>query len=384
MVIRNGAFYDFSSQFGANVSTNDGWRHIRTSPVSGDASDIRAITLELFGGAALTGPVTFYVDNLKFTTSNAPPIGPTMAMERPVRGLNLIPTSGQYQRQNIATVNNDYGWVGSPEVVTYSVTIHKVPDPASHAGFQTHLFLVPGAPGADSAPDYSQPNVVFLDIQLQANGGAFASFRYKTNEPAGNAFLYTAAPAGGTLGGLASTTPLGTWSMAFSQDTSVTVTAPDGTVGNFTMPPEAVAFFSGPLTVFLGDQPNAGGNVGQTIVISRFQITKGATSVLDDDFLADQTLDPATWVVAAGNAAGVQLVGPDAAFWLSWTTPDSGFTLQTTATIADPNSWAETGWIVPLMGSVKRTLVLYATDNPDPGKTYAPDPKYSFFRLLRP
>src|SRR5213593_4751888 len=64
MVIRNTGGYAFNSQFGANVSTNDGWRHIKVSQLTGGVNDIRAITLELYGGAGLTGPVTFYVDNL--------------------------------------------------------------------------------------------------------------------------------------------------------------------------------------------------------------------------------------------------------------------------------------------------------------------------------
>src|SRR6059036_3271199 len=53
MVIRNTGSYDFNSQFGSGVSTNAGWRHIST-PTSGARANIRAITLELYGGAGLT------------------------------------------------------------------------------------------------------------------------------------------------------------------------------------------------------------------------------------------------------------------------------------------------------------------------------------------
>src|SRR6266496_747143 len=67
MVIRNTGNYDFNSQFGSNVSSNSGWRHIKVAPLAGAVGDIRAITLELYGGSALTGPVVFYVDNVKFT-----------------------------------------------------------------------------------------------------------------------------------------------------------------------------------------------------------------------------------------------------------------------------------------------------------------------------
>src|SRR5436309_4003654 len=134
MVIRNTGSYSFNSQFGANVSTNSGWRHIRASPLSGAVNDIRAITLELYGGAGITGPVTLYVDNLKFTASAAPPPPPTLSTERPIRGLNLIPTSGQYQRQNLATIGSSgLRWVGSANPVSYSISIARYPD-ASHSG----------------------------------------------------------------------------------------------------------------------------------------------------------------------------------------------------------------------------------------------------------
>ena len=380
MVVRNTGGYSFNSQFGANVSTNSGWRHIRVAPPSGAVNDLRAVTLELYGGSGITGPVTFYVDNLKFTASVAPPPPPTLGMERPVRGLNLIPTSGATQRQNLGTVNGSgLGWVGNANPATYSLSIASYPD-ASHPGFQTHIFLVGAAPGTQSAPDYSAANVVFLDIQGQANGSARAYFRFKTNEPSGNTFLYS----GGTLGSVTNPTPLGTWSMTFSQDTNVVVTAPGGATGNFTLPPAAAALFQDPLTVYVGDQPNAGANVGQTAVLSRVQIKSGNTTVLDDNFLADQEIDVGTWQIAAGDAKGVVLVAADAAFWLNWTTPDAGFGLQTTTNLLDSSSWYDPAWTVPQMGSRKRVLVHSPTANPDPAIAYQPDPTRAYFRLLKP
>src|SRR5439155_10519838 len=215
-----------------------------------------------------------------------------------------------------------------------------------------------------------------------------AALRYKTNEPGGNTFLYTAAPNGGTLGGVSSPGPLGTWSVTFSHDTNITVTTPGGAAGNFTLSAATAALFTNPLPVYIGVQPNTGANIGQTVVLNSFQILTtsevfGDHVVLADNFLADADLDPATWRVAAGNAAGVQLVGPDAAFWLQWTTPDSGFGLQTTANPTDANSWGGLGWTVAQMGSVKRVFVHSYNGNPEPNKTYAPAPDFSFFRLMR-
>ncbi|HWN97563.1 MAG TPA: hypothetical protein VNT99_21220, partial [Methylomirabilota bacterium] len=308
LVTRTGPGYDFDSQLGINVSTNNGWQHLIATPVVGAIEDIRAITLEFGGNAGLTGPATFYIDNLKFTKPAGAPVGPALGIERPIRGLNLIPTSGQYERQNIATVSsNGVGWFGAAEPVTYALTIHKYPD-AANSGFQTHLLLVAGAPAPDSAPDYSQPHVVFLDIQSRADGTAAAAFRYKINEPSGNSFLYGA----GTLGQVTNATPAGTWTVTFNQDTNATVTAPGGNTGTFTLPSAAAALFADPLTVYVGAQPNTAANIGQTVVLSRFRLSRGATTIIDDNFLTDLNLDTALWQVAAGNAAGVQLVGPDA------------------------------------------------------------------------
>src|ERR1051325_347699 len=296
VVLRTTSFYDVDSQLTTSLRASNGWPQLRSSPLTGQIDDIHAITLELAGNVGLTGPVTFYIDNLKFTKTAAPTPGPTLGIERPVRGLNLIPAAGQYERQSISTVNSSgLGWFNASQPVTYAVTIRKYPD-ASHNGFQTHLFLVSSASGTDSAPDYNQPNVVFLDIQNRADGTAAAAFRYRVNEPAGNSFLYGA----GTLGTFNSPSPVGTWSLTFTQNTNATVTAPAGATATFTLPSAAAALFADPLTVYVGAQANTAANIGQKAVLSRVTLTRGATAVIDDDFSTDQALN-ALWQVAAGT-----------------------------------------------------------------------------------
>jgi hypothetical protein len=380
VVTRTGPGYDFDAQIATTVHTNSGWQHLSAGPLAGSLDDIRAITLEFAGNLGLDGPATFYIDNLKFTKPVGPPVGPAMAVELPIRGLNLIPASGQYERQNIASVStNGLGWLGAADPVTYAVTIARYPG-ASYSGFQTHLFLVSGAPAPASSPDYTQPHVVFLDIQSRADGTAAAAFRYKVNEPNGNTFLYGA----GTLGQVTNPTPVGTWSLTFSQNTNATVTSPNGNMATFTLPDSAAALFTDPLTLYVGAQPNAAANIGQLAVLGRFQLKRGATTIIDDNFSNDDLLNTAIWQVAAGTPAGVQIVGTNASFWLTWTIPDAGFLLQATSTVADPGSWATLGWSVPQMGSRRRVLVQKFTTTPDPIKFYEPDPNYSFFRLQKP
>jgi len=83
------------------------------------------------------------------------------------------------------TPGNDYGWIGKGATpVTYSLTIADYPAPA-YAGFQTHVFLTPSY-GTENAPDWNQPNVVFLELNQDTNGVARAVFRYKVNAPNNN------------------------------------------------------------------------------------------------------------------------------------------------------------------------------------------------------
>jgi len=78
------------------------------------------------------------------------------------------------------------------------------------------------------------------------------------------------------------------------------------------------------------------------------------------------------------------LIGDDAAFLgLSWSTPDSGYVLQSTSTPDDPNSWIPPGWAVTQMGSVKRVLVHSSTAVPDSTKIYVPDALFALFRMIK-
>lgn len=69
VALRNAAGYVWSPQFNDNVSSADGWRHISVSPLMDPADDIRAITLQLYGGPQqnIDGSVTMWVDNISFT-----------------------------------------------------------------------------------------------------------------------------------------------------------------------------------------------------------------------------------------------------------------------------------------------------------------------------
>jgi hypothetical protein len=371
------------------AATNSGWTHVVTpiDPTTAKLSNIIGVWSKVWAGDAsaggnnkLTGTTVFWLDNVKLiaNTNTAPPAAPTMAIQKAIPGLQLFASKAgsQYQRQNIYTLNTSYSWVNSANPVTYSLTISNYPD-TNHTGFQTHMFLVPGSslPTFESSPDYNEPNVVFLDIQNQANGSAYASFRYKTNQANGNSMLYNAdSSAGpvGTLAGIGSPSALGTWSLTFSNNTSVALASPSGTSTNFNLPADSAALFADPMYVYVGVQPNNLNNIGQSVTLSRIQIT-GVAAPLDDKFTGP-TLDADTWQVAAEDPTGVVAVPPDSIYSLSWTLPDTGFVVQAGPLLV-PASWGDPG-LTNLFQIVNRRRVLVPSSS-------LPGTNSGFFRLIK-
>src|ERR1043166_6478058 len=100
LVFRMGPNWVWTPQFGDNIGTNypngqvdeNGWRHIdQPIVVPVDYDTIHHVTFQLWGGPSqnINGPVTFWIDNLYYTTftisTSAPPL---MSINRTVPGLN--------------------------------------------------------------------------------------------------------------------------------------------------------------------------------------------------------------------------------------------------------------------------------------------------------
>lgn len=330
------------------------------------------------GGDGFTGTTTLWVDNVTLNANQdvAPPAPPTVAIAKATPGLQLFASQAgaQYSRQNIYTVNSTgYSWVGAADPVTYSVTLANYPD-ASHSGFQTHIFLVPGSgiPTFENSVDYNRPNVIFLDIGNGADGTAYASFRYKTNQPNGNGMIYGA----GTLGGVGSPTPNGTWSLTFSGNTAITLTSPSGATTSLELPADAAALFADPLHVYVGAQPNQLGNIGQSVTVTRVQIT-GVATPIDDTFSAG-ALDTAVWRVSAGDAAGVLTVPTGYTYWLNWSLPDDGFTFEyITGDVVNGVWQSAPGLSTPLQVGSRRWSLIPSSLEPFPGEGF-------FYRMAKP
>ncbi len=280
------------------------------------------------GTPGLTGTSILWIDNVtlnaKQTSEPVPP--PTLQMTRATPGLRLFASQAgaQYGRQSIYTVGSSgYSWVNAGAPVTYSLTLANYPDRA-HAGFQTHLFLVAGS-GLQTwlnSPDWNQPNVIFLDIGNAGDGTGYASFRYKTNLPNGNSMIY----GEGTLASVGSSSPNGTWSLTFHDNTAGTITSPSGASSNFTLPADAAALFADPIHVYVGVQPNQLGNIGESVSLTSFQIT-GTPTTINDTF-STASLDSGVWQMAAVDNAGIVSTPAGFPWWLNWTLPDDGFALE--------------------------------------------------------
>ncbi len=318
------------------LANTDGWQHI-SAPFSALPSGTYSEAIIGFisnGANAYTNKLAVWIDNIIFTAppsvhTNQPAIAITKA---PPAGLTCMCSQpgGTWQRQMLATVQNNYSWNTASAVsntTTYSMTIAAAPG-ETYPSFASQMFLVPqlgmGDSPIDNSIDWNAANVVSLAVSFNADHTAIAQFQYKVN----NAGNWNTALA---FGFPCATGPLGTWSLSFNNNTNVTLLAPDNTFTNFTIPASDAALFQDPLYFYVGTQPNDNANIGQSSTFSRVKIS-GAAGSIDEDFVSGGTpgqpyqLNPNLWALNAADAKGVFITSPDTKYWLSWPLPDYGFT----------------------------------------------------------
>lgn len=346
-----GTFY--GSGITIPAAASNGWVHL-SQTIDQSSAGLDAVAGVDFKYTSYSGypkaPMTFWLDNLDVHLAPVKAAPPTIeAPTKPIRGLDLLSSGSngdQYQRTNLK-LNNNIGtsWLGSLTPVSYSFTITNFPDPVKYPGYQAHIFLVTGTsiPNYETAPDYAETNLIFLQVQENGDGSGVAYFRYKVNEWQSNTNLfgppYTGVASAGTPVQLNASTVLGTWTITFNQDTNITLTGPGGSVTNFVLAPELVANFADPLNVIFGGQPNSPANFGQAVVLAAASV-QGTAIPVSDNFLTDATIDTTTWSPLSGDVNMVQLILPDpGALWVKWSLPDSGFGLEFTHDVTASNSW---------------------------------------------
>jgi len=384
LYLRNGSSWEWMVA-GQTRFTNNNWVHY-SFDVPSTADQVHRLTFKL-GENNLTNTVIYNLDNIRWTEATTAQPPPTLSLEKTEPGLNFVADSaGQYDRQSIATVDSNFGWIGASEPMAYSMTISKFPDGANYGGFSAHFYLVPGFPGSGEAPDWNEPTCAMITIHANANGTAAMEYHYKTNAPGSNGkptldglssqYFNQYATNGpvGWLGNVAGASVLGTWTVTVNQDTNITMMAPDGTTSSFLMPPEDAAQFAGGITVYYGIVPGQTANVGQKAILSGVQIKSGATTVLEDNF-STSPLDLGVWLVRAANpAGGVAVITPNEPYYVWWTTPATGFTLQTSGDLT-PGSWSDPGVADVAVGAKRRALIPLSA---------LPSTSQGFFRLIKP
>jgi hypothetical protein len=325
----------------------------------------------------------FWIDNIWFEGSPTPPPKPTIyPPTTPTPGLNLVfNTAGAYDRHEVALVSsNGLSWVGqtgSGGSVTYSFTISGFPNnPATPWSTAAYLMMSPNPAALDNALDWNETNCIQLWIQ-QGPTTASMSCQYKTNLPG--------AGIGTTAGSVSYTgTALGTWQLTFTSDTDGILTAPDHiTTSSFSLPPDVAAMFAeNPragrpgMYLYLGAQPNTAAALNQAVSYSQFSVS-GVASAMTNNFLADPVLNTNVWLngPGAGSPAANFIMTNNAAYWISWTTPATGYQLQSTTDLV-AGSWImqPNDFILPGAGAV---LQLLTTSDIDVSGN-------EFFRLIGP
>ena len=373
-----------------------GWTHV-IIPINPTMSGLNAVygvwmNKWLQPGVPYSGTFGFWLDNVVLKGTDAPPPPPTVAMEAAVQGMNFIAAStGQYDRQEIRTVGSNYAWYAASGPVSYSMNVAKIGAAAPAAsGFQLFMHLIPGVPDpARADSDWHEPNIVYWRIVNNADGSAWSDLQYKTNAPDSNGVMYDTSTNGtGFPGGVGSPTCAGTWTITFSQETNIVITAPGGGTVTNTLPPEVVDIFknySPNMQINIGAVPGELSRLGQKAIVTgaKFTGTPGEPT-LDSNFVGAPR-DTNLWsIVASSPAYGVQQIMPDAAFWLDWTLPASGFRPQAKATLA-PGTWTSLN-LGGYEAGGKHVCLVHKSDLPSSSSSFARLIKgaYSQLQVLLP
>jgi hypothetical protein len=371
---------DFSITNGVGLGDGN-WHHLSIPITIGkftsqgkDPTQTGGISYYQWNPGGTSGTMNFWTANAKLIASIVPIAPPTLSITKTTPGLHFVEgsISGEFDRQNITTANGanstaNYAWGGvatGGNPVTYSFNISQFTAP--DLNYHIFIYQTAGAGGA-SAPDYNQPNVLDLQITpIATNTQAQVQVFWKTNLPT----------ASTTNIALAVTNPIlvGTWQLQFTSDTAGQVLAPGGNSYPFTLDSSVASLLANPVTVNFGINPsiNSQSIIGEEVIVTQAGVsgvdplsTNHSTS---DNFLADSSLDPATWTVNAHNAGSIWFVPADAAYAISWNIPDTGFSLIEGGNILNMANAGNVGSAPVTLSPGKRSLI--STSALLPGQGY--------------
>jgi hypothetical protein len=324
----------------------------------------------------------FWIDNVWFEGTAAPPPPPTIkSLTTTTPGLNLVfNTAGINDRHEVALVStNGLSWVGNTgsSPVTYSFTISGFPQTtAAQWSTAAYLMMSPNPANLDNALDWNETNGVVAWLQ-QGPTTSTMTLSYKVNHPGG--------AVGTQIGSVTYTgKALGRWQIQFTSDQGGVLIAPDGiTQSAFAFPAggDEAMFAENPalghpgMYLYLGAQVNNSATLNQAVCYSQFSVT-GVPSAQSDNFLTDPVLNTNVWMngPGSGSPAANFVMTNNAAYWVTWSTPASGYTLQITPNLL--GTWTPDTTDTVINGAGAK-LELVTTPNLPAGPN-------AFFRLSNP
>ena len=334
--------------------TATNWTHVSRplNPTMAGLEKVVGFYFKMWSNGAQTNTLTFNIDNVSITKPTVPVVIPPPTLELKKAGptgavITMDDNGSQWQRNAISTPSGGgpYTWASQGSYpVSYSLTIADFPAIKSHLGFEAHIYLANGDTSSANdqtggAPDWTVPDIFIfrvenhrselhvtnqdLTITTNVTYDAMAQIQWKTNYPAANSTnipVIAFAPS-----------PVGTWTVTFTDATHGNLTGPGLSATNFTMPEDAVLSNFSPVTSFLqfGMFKNVGANDGHNNqsagTLSRVAFTGGAAP-FDDQFSGATLTNNNAW--RKTSASAVQYVPPGTAWVLDWTLPARGFIAQ--------------------------------------------------------
>lgn len=378
-----------------NISTNNGWQHLKAS-TSAYAGTADAIVVALYMNPSATpktaGPCKYWIDNLVATTPPLPLPKIVGIKNASANGLTLLPTGGgNYQRTMVypgATAGADYSWHNKTFPVTYSFDIKDFPSVPSYIA---NLFVIPQNSGnvpnglGDTSVDWNCKYGLFFNVGAPTNTPVTnwnVNLTFKTNDAGRNPQYQLTNFNYGQL-------PVGTWTLKFTDNTHLTLTAPDQTVKSLVIPADIEAMAADvadgtSAMVYIGGQNNSTANIGVPIVIDHIGLTNGTTDV-NDNFT---TLNTNTlWALLQSTTFGVSVQTGDQFKYVYWQTPnDSGFSsLSVAGAVTGP--WIDlcgpTNWYVVQPDADSQYHQTLITRSAMAAATGGTQDQTAFFRLLK-
>lgn len=352
-----GQDYFGGPNFGVQIaSTNTNWVHVSIAlDAISDTNlvDIQGLLIHIYD-TNLTGTSTFWVDNIEFTgpLNSAPPAPPVLSLQKAVPALRIFAgsTANNYDREELATTDNNQSWVGATagSPVSYSFSLLDY-NPNIN---QTHIFLVPVATSGQANMgnagtvneyiEYQASNTLWMVINPDTNspGMVTASVQWKTNLPAANPNM--------TALTITNNTAIGTWTLTFNSASSGTLTAPGAAPVPFTISdPNVATDFGNQLVAYFGLQPNSIAGEGQYEDWGFIKVTGVSGTQESENFSTETTFNSSgQWANNSQSTASIVLATSNTPYWINWTLPAVGYGLGTAQNVTG-NTDTSNPWMLP-------------------------------------